>query len=194
MSQSSLQRAHSACSMRSSRVTLLLVLLACSWLRASAVETDADWTKYADGELEMPRSATWREKMRKQLQSLNPDELTPALKMKRVQLFRKFDAEDARPPPADGAYSNFEADLSGMTEEPTRPPPIQFSLEQVMKGGVLFLIVAVAISYFVPNLQQIIMGAGQSSVSQGRRSRGARQRRPASQEGSAGPEGDGKDD
>eukprot|EP00930_Biecheleria_cincta_P053519 TRINITY_DN3904_c1_g1_i1.p1 TRINITY_DN3904_c1_g1~~TRINITY_DN3904_c1_g1_i1.p1 ORF type:complete len:184 (+),score=24.82 TRINITY_DN3904_c1_g1_i1:139-690(+) len=130
--------------------------------RAEASSNNFEWTKYLDG-VDMPRSVTWREKMRKELNALNLNELTPALKMKRVQLLRKFDAEDNRPPPTDGAYSNFDPD-AGTVDPLPRTPPIQFDLQTVLKGGAVCIVVAVAISFLVPNFQQMIMEAGQASA------------------------------
>eukprot|EP00929_Paragymnodinium_shiwhaense_P119955 TRINITY_DN91868_c0_g1_i1.p2 TRINITY_DN91868_c0_g1~~TRINITY_DN91868_c0_g1_i1.p2 ORF type:complete len:216 (-),score=77.83 TRINITY_DN91868_c0_g1_i1:338-985(-) len=135
---------------------------------------DADWIKYADGELPLPQSASWREKMRKELQALG--ELTPALKMKRVKLIRRFDAEDARLPESAEGETFDPDDLAAaqqVIEDAAVQAPAQYSTEQVAKGIAGMLVLVALLSYAVPKIPEMLMSAGAASASSGSRRRAA---------------------
>mmetsp|Transcript_4532 Transcript_4532/g.9975 ORF Transcript_4532/g.9975 Transcript_4532/m.9975 type:complete len:169 (-) Transcript_4532:28-534(-) len=76
---------------------LAALVMLCS-VRTLHAELDLQWTQYSDA-AELPMSNRWRDEMRRQLMSLESNDLTPALKMKRTMLLRKLDAEDDANPP-----------------------------------------------------------------------------------------------
>jgi len=134
------------------RVAVWAMLLACTGFRQVAA-LDVSWTQYLEG-AEMPMSATWRQKMRQKLQAIDAAELTPAIKMKRIQFLRMLEAEDNAPPPPPTGGNRSSKTL-----------PFKFSFREVCIGLSCAAVVGLGLVILVPRLPGLVLGAASASVS-----------------------------